>query len=90
MTENPYSSRLRSMIDRYGIPTYETTLRFKSLLQDVFVDYPRELNFLIAGLEEGIPIQLHDKKGKIPYEVHSRQMVDRLNTNRGLERSIAA
>ena len=90
MTENPYSSRLRSMIDRYGIPTYETTLRFKSLLQDVFVDYPRELNFLIAGLEEAIPVQLQEKLGFIPYEVLSRQMVDRLNTNRGLERSIAA
>jgi len=90
MTENPYSSRLRSLIDQYGIPTPETTPRFKSLLQDVFVDNPRELNLLIAGLEEGIPVQLRDKKGTIPFEVISGQMTDRLNNNRGLERGVSA
>ena len=89
MTENPHSSRLRSLLEQYGIPTPESTPRFKSLLQDVFVDHPREMNLLITGLEEGIPAQLYDKKGKIPFEVISVQMIDRLNTNWGMERSVS-
>jgi len=89
MTENSSTTLLRSVIEQYGIPTTETTPRFKSLLQDIFVDHPREMNFLITGLEEGIPAQLYDKKGKIPYEVISGQMIDRLNTNRGIERSVS-
>jgi archaellin len=86
VTENYYSSSLRSLIDQYGFPTSEVTPRFRSLLQDIFVDNPREMNLLIAGLEEGIPPQLYGKKGTVPYEIISRQMVDRLNTNRAMER----
>lgn len=65
------------------------TPRFKSLLQDYFVDYPREMNLLITGLEEGLPGHLHAKKGIVPYEIISGQMVDRLYNTRGMDRKAA-
>jgi hypothetical protein len=89
MKDAEISTQLRTVISQYGYPSPEMTPRFRSLLQDVFVDNPREMNLLIAGLEEGLPGQLLAKKGMVPFEVQSRQMVDRLNNVRGIDRQAA-
>lgn len=89
MDNQQFSTLLHSIIDQYGIPVSETIPRFKSLLQDYFVDNPREMNLLIAGLEEGLPGQLHAKKGMIPYDIIAVQMVDRLYNSRGMDRQAA-
>lgn len=47
-----FTQQLITLISQYGTPSIEKTPQFRSLIQDVFVDNPREQNLLIAGLEE--------------------------------------
>ncbi|KAF5089964.1 Tetratricopeptide repeat protein [anaerobic digester metagenome] len=89
MVDNQFTTTLRSLSEQYGIPTPESTPRFKSLLQDVFVDNPREMNLLITGLDDDIPGQLQAKKGTVPFEILSGQMIDRLYNTRGMDRQAA-
>lgn len=89
MINEEIPKQLKNLIIQYGIPTSDMTPRFKSLLQDVFVDNPREMNLFIAGLEEGLPVQLNEKKGIVPHEIIFGQMVDRLSRTRGIDHNAA-
>lgn len=89
MNEKKYGVTLRSLIEQYGCPGPESIPRFKSLLQDYFVESPQDLKLLIAGLEEGIPSQLVIQKGKIPYDMISSQLISRMETERGMNKDVA-
>jgi len=89
MIDDDITPILLSLVQQYGIPTPDLTPRFKSLLRDVLVNHPREMNLLITGLEEGIPAKLNGKKGTVPYEIVSEQMIDQIYTTRCIERKAA-
>lgn len=89
MQKDKIPARLRDLVNQYNIPTQETTPRFKSLLQDVLVDNPREMNLLIAGLEEDIPSRLNEKKGMVPFEMISQQLANNLVNMRGINENVA-
>jgi len=77
--------QLRGLINQYGIPTQVSIPRYKSLLQDIFVDNPREMNLLITGLEAGVPSIIQTKLKNIPHNLIFTQIVEFLYSTRGLD-----
>lgn len=80
---------LQDIITRYGPPTETNILMYRGLMQDLLVDYTRELNLLKLSLEQGLVFRLMKEGQHLPFEVLLHQMVGYLHSNFGIDESAA-
>jgi len=89
MEEYDFAPQLQSIIDQYGVQTPESIPLYKSLLEDILFDHPKEMNLLIAGLGNGIPSLIIEKKRSLPRELMYDQLINQFSTNTGMDQHSA-
>jgi hypothetical protein len=88
MNELP-RQKLREMIAEYGRSVCENPAHCKGLLLDLCGDYKREVNVLVAVLEEHVVDELMHISGGVPAELVLARLTQRLCDNRGMEKEAA-
>lgn len=79
------SHTLKSLISQYGFPTHANVRQYISLIKDIFVDSPRDMNLLIVSIEEGIPEKIRELKDTVPFRALSESIINQLIHTRGMD-----
>lgn len=75
---------LRAIVAQYSPSVCDDPRRFKSLLHDLYGGHPRDINILVAALEEHVAADLRASHGSVPLEVTLARLIKRLQDNRAL------
>jgi hypothetical protein len=80
---------LRQLVMEYGRSICEDPLRCRSLLLDVCGEYRREINVLMAVLEEHVVADLLALPASVPRDLFLARLTRRVCENRGLAQEVA-
>ena len=81
--------KLREILTRFGVETVKDPKRMQGLLRDDCGEQRREVNVLIAVLQEGVPGELLAHDPRLPEKAMAERLIKRLEDNLSITRASA-